>query len=991
MEILSIPPPPQQSVLCDYRLLKSGPFTPPPPRALPSQIRRVLLHCKVNGRKRAAAAAAVASSSSCSSSSSTVDESAGRRTSNDEDDNSRRLRPFLGKNPGGDKRSDQQLISMFGDGSDQKAARGLFSTNVRAPTCQTGRRGRCNSFANGNTCSTIATTTRRTITMWQFCRHDICRATNKYDTLGLAELGPSLRTTACQPRSPSRTSLATCSTFRMTTSGSVPSSCRRSTNTVNTSWCPRWNGMAQTQCLFDKPTERRYYEKMFETPAPGAFYTVSQQCKFVFGAAAEISVHSVLSSIVVLRKLGVEHSTCLWPTRRPAGTTCGAIGDNVSACRQCSSNSLTEDGAIGGHGESVRAHAEKVLINRLGIRVSKRHSGIATRHDPRMAANIVLGSGSAIGHAMFRTAPGTCPVLMSFNDSDIGIHGVPKEMKWAPKYTGVGDNERCRLYCRGTDSAAFYLLKDTVADGRPCDRNGDDICIDGTCHKAGCDHRLGSEMKRDVCGVCGGNGSSCRAVNGLYNERSTFGYNEVLRIPAGNSVCGVSAPLDQQCHGKEQKQTEKCSPGPCPYWRAAEWGQCSVRCGQSFRTRHVECVLKGQIVDDSLCMEAMRPKTNDRCVLLACAIWNAEPWSSVHFLLKHFDWHKMSKRKSRRRTPRERKREQTTRKTNQESSESDSEVGSLDYSELESEDSDTPLSPISPVEIAEEIEAGNFANLKTLLFKSMAEQSVRQWNVDDEDEVYSPNLNVIRGRALIINNHKFTRMKNRDGTNVDRERMFHLLKLLRYDTTIKDNLRARQMLKAVAKFSKEADHNSADSVVLVILTHGSSGKLFGIDDKYCFVDDLLGPLNNKNCGRLAGKPKLIFLQCCRGGKTDTGVSHGRNESATRAQDQRRDSPRRIRAPSEQLRRLPTDADFLICFSTTDYRVSWRSRLRGSRFIQAICECFARYAAVDDVLHLMTRVNGVVAAMYSNRKLSFMQVSEERYTLTKLFFFFPNDR
>uniref|UniRef100_A0A183CIT8 C-type lectin domain-containing protein n=1 Tax=Globodera pallida TaxID=36090 RepID=A0A183CIT8_GLOPA len=60
--------------------------------------------------------------------------------------------------------------------------------------------------------------------------------------------------------------------------------------------------------------------------------------------------------------------------------------------------------------------------------------------------------------------------------------------------------------------------------------------------------------------------------------------------------------------------------------RAAEWGQCLVPCGQGFRTRHVECVFKGQIVDDSLCMEAMRPKTNDRCVLLACAIWNAEPW-----------------------------------------------------------------------------------------------------------------------------------------------------------------------------------------------------------------------------------------------------------------------------------------------------------------------------------------------------------------------------
>ncbi|KAI3416509.1 hypothetical protein GPALN_006049 [Globodera pallida] len=74
------------------RLLKSGPFTPPP-QALPPQIRRVLLHCNVNGRKRAA----VASSSSCSSSSSTVDESA------DQQHRGRRRQPpsssFFGQEP----------------------------------------------------------------------------------------------------------------------------------------------------------------------------------------------------------------------------------------------------------------------------------------------------------------------------------------------------------------------------------------------------------------------------------------------------------------------------------------------------------------------------------------------------------------------------------------------------------------------------------------------------------------------------------------------------------------------------------------------------------------------------------------------------------------------------------------------------------------------------------------------------------------------------
>ncbi|KAL3099002.1 hypothetical protein niasHS_000990 [Heterodera schachtii] len=80
---------------------------------------------------------------------------------------------------------------------------------------------------------------------------------------------------------------------------------------------------------------------------------------------------------------------------------------------------------------------------------------------------------------------------------------------------------------------------------------------------------------------------------------------------------------NQKCIGiKKQPQTEKpqsykvCSPGPCPYWRAAKWGHCSVSCGHGIRMRHVECM--GQIVDDSLCMKPMKHKTSCRCVLLAC-------------------------------------------------------------------------------------------------------------------------------------------------------------------------------------------------------------------------------------------------------------------------------------------------------------------------------------------------------------------------------------
>lgn len=45
--------------------------------------------------------------------------------------------------------------------------------------------------------------------------------------------------------------------------------------------------------------------------------------------------------------------------------------------------------------------------------------------------------------------------------------------------------------------------------------------------QAGCDHRLHSTMTRDKCGICGGDGTTCRTVKGTYNERGSFGYNAV--------------------------------------------------------------------------------------------------------------------------------------------------------------------------------------------------------------------------------------------------------------------------------------------------------------------------------------------------------------------------------------------------------------------------------------------------------------------------------
>ncbi|XP_068732164.1 A disintegrin and metalloproteinase with thrombospondin motifs 6-like isoform X2 [Montipora capricornis] len=74
----------------------------------------------------------------------------------------------------------------------------------------------------------------------------------------------------------------------------------------------------------------------------------------------------------------------------------------------------------------------------------------------------------------------------------------------ARPYVGCG-----RLFCRIGNSAQS---KGIVLDGTRCTVNKDDtsVCLHGRCRSVGCDNVLDSTVEFDRCGVCGGNGSTCK-------------------------------------------------------------------------------------------------------------------------------------------------------------------------------------------------------------------------------------------------------------------------------------------------------------------------------------------------------------------------------------------------------------------------------------------------------------------------------------------------
>jgi len=93
----------------------------------------------------------------------------------------------------------------------------------------------------------------------------------------------------------------------------------------------------------------------------------------------------------------------------------------------------------------------------------------------------------------------------------------------------------CELNCLPINERFYYRHAEKVIDGTKCYNDGSlDICVDGQCMPVGCDKQLGSTKKEDKCGVCGGDGTTCNIVHGIYdNDNLKTGYNDLLTIPAG--------------------------------------------------------------------------------------------------------------------------------------------------------------------------------------------------------------------------------------------------------------------------------------------------------------------------------------------------------------------------------------------------------------------------------------------------------------------------
>ncbi|WAQ95527.1 CASP1-like protein [Mya arenaria] len=172
-------------------------------------------------------------------------------------------------------------------------------------------------------------------------------------------------------------------------------------------------------------------------------------------------------------------------------------------------------------------------------------------------------------------------------------------------------------------------------------------------------------------------------------------------------------------------------------------------------------------------------------------------------------------------------------------------------------------------------------------------------NLDDTDKTFTagePNNEAadanaykfnhyMRGHAIIVVNDTFQNYDFREGAKYDLKNMKEIAKKLGFkwqNRLFYENVTHKQM-NMVLKDATEADHTNCEGLLFMISTHGeekenpkAKGKkdhaLICSDDRFIYTSEITKMFNDTKCPSLKGKPKLFFIQACRGTEVDHGVN-----------------------------------------------------------------------------------------------------------------------
>ncbi|XP_032492963.1 caspase-10 isoform X2 [Phocoena sinus] len=227
-----------------------------------------------------------------------------------------------------------------------------------------------------------------------------------------------------------------------------------------------------------------------------------------------------------------------------------------------------------------------------------------------------------------------------------------------------------------------------------------------------------------------------------------------------------------------------------------------------------------------------------------------------------------------------------------------------------------------------------------------------------------------RGYCVVVNNHSFTSLSKRRGTNKDAECLRRVFQWLGFSVNIYVNVTKGRLEEVLQYFQTHPGHADGDCFVFCVLTHGKFGAVYSSDGSLIPIRQIMSHFTAQKCPALAHKPKLFFIQACQGEEIQPSVSI------------EADAVNPEHVPPSLQDSVPVEADFLLGLATVPGYVSFRHVEEGSWYIQSLYNHLKDLVPrQEDILSILTAVNDDVSRQ-ADKHGTKKQMPQPAFTLRK---------
>ena len=288
-------------------------------------------------------------------------------------------------------------------------------------------------------------------------------------------------------------------------------------------------------------------------------------------------------------------------------------------------------------------------------------------------------------------------------------------------------------------------------------------------------------------------------------------------------------------------------------------------------------------------------------------------------------------------------------------------------------------------------------------------------SVYSNENVYKINYSK-PGIVVIFNNMHFKEHQNkrdRKGSDIDVERLTRVFKELNYRVEIQADKTSQEM-KDLVKTYAQRDYTNDSCFICFFMSHGKeleNGKwiIKGTDSVDIGITESMNAF--KFTDSLRNKPKLFFIQACRGETNMPTVSiyvreqkkikitQNDNISANNQNTEqdcvsgmnidvlKETLEENFLTKSDESRVSEQFPDFLLASSTVEKYFAFRNRISGSSYIQAFCDVLIdtenKTLNINDMLTLVNTKLEIISQEFINISM----VSKFENWLKKLFFLY----